>query len=379
MALGVFMGFTKWRVRQGPGTHYLMDGGILDVPQKDTDAFMLEYLACLRRGEKVYVVEQKTEVFRFFVDLDWRDADPISDDRLLEILQVMCTVVPGRCIVARAPPRLEEDGRTKSGVHIHWPDTKVRRPEALAFRTRILLELGDDPEWNERIDVSVYGGSGLRMIGSHKMPIGEPYVPWTPGEAPSPITIDDIKAFSIRTEETDVTTNVTEVTNFGPIEAYIRKYIPGQEFARVKRIGRKSPQCLWIQTDSRWCANIQADHKSNHVWFYVYGDTICQRCHDEDTCKGFVGKEYILSPSIVEELTSNVAVDRSTFVSIRDLVPAHWFPEDPSAPVRERAVPVLGAGPRRVAGVQRKRPGVRGGRGSGRGRSSAVRRDGEHP
>ena len=372
------MGFAKWKVRQGPGTHYLMDGGILDVPQKDTDAFMLEYLASLRRGDKVYVVEQKTEVFRFFVDLDWRDADPLSDERLLEILQVMCGVVPGRCIVARAPIRLEDDGRTKSGIHIHWPETKVRRSEALAFRTRILLELGDDPAWNERIDLSVYGGSGLRMIGSYKMPTGEPYVPWTPGEEPQPITIDDIKSFSIRTEETDVTTNITEVSNFGPIEAYIRKYIPGQTFARIKRIGRKSPQCLWVQTDSKWCANIQGEHKSNHIWFYVYGDTICQRCHDEDTCKGFVGQEYILSPSIVEELTSNVAVDRSTFVSIRDLVPAHWFPADPGAPVRAGGVSILGSGSGRVAKVQGKRSGVRAGRGRGRGRSSTVRRDGEH-
>lgn len=371
--------FKRWRVTHGPGTHYLMDGGILDVPKSDTSAFFVEYLAAIRKNQKVYVVEQKTDVFRFFIDLDWRAEEALSDDRLLEILQVMCSVVPGKCIVARAPPRIEEDGRTKSGVHIHWPDTKVRRAEALAFRTRILLELGDDPEWNERIDVSVYGGSGLRMIGSHKMPIGEPYVPWIPGEPGQPITIDEIKAFSIRTDEADTVKNVTEISNFGPIEGYIRKYIPGQAFARVKRIGRKSPQCLWVQTDSRWCANIQAEHKSNHVWFYVYGDTICQRCHDEETCKGFVGKEYILSPSILEELTSNVSVDRSTFVSIRDLVPAHWFPQDNRESVREGVAPVLGSGPRRMAGVQTKHSGVRVGRGRGRGRSTTVPRTREYP
>ena len=349
------------------------------MPLKDTDAFFVEYLALIRRGEKVYVVEQKTDVFRFFVDLDWRATEPLSDEHLLEILQVMCSVVPGRCIVARASPRIEEDGRTKSGVHIHWPDTKVRRAEALAFRTRILLELGDDPEWNERIDVSVYGGSGLRMIGSHKMPTGDPYVPWIPGEEARSVTIDDIKDFSIRTNESDATENITEVTNFGPIEAYIRKYIPGQEHARIKRMIRRSPEILWVQTDSRWCANIQGEHKSNHVWFYVYGDTICQRCHDEYTCKGFVGKEFILSPSILEELTSNVAVDRSTFVSIRDLVPAHWFPEDNREPVRERSPSVLGSGSRRMASLQAKRPGVRAGRGRGRGRSKTVPRSREYP
>ena len=30
--------FNRWRVAHGPGTHYLMDGGILDVPGEDMDA-----------------------------------------------------------------------------------------------------------------------------------------------------------------------------------------------------------------------------------------------------------------------------------------------------------------------------------------------------
>ena len=370
--------FNKWRVPHGPGTHYLMDGGVLDVPYKDTDAFLVEYLACLRRHQKVYVVEQKTDVFRFFVDLDWRADAPLSDDRLLEILEKMCMVVQGRCIVAKAPVRTEEDGRIKSGVHIHWPDTHVTRAEALAFRTRILLELDDDPEWNERIDSSVYGGSGLRMIGSHKMPTGEPYVPWEPGTPPGDVTIDQLRDFSIRCKEEETHSNVTEVLNHAPLEAYIRKYLPGQEMARVKRIGRKGKESLWIQTDSRYCENVKTDHKSNHVWFSVYGDTICQRCHDED-CQGYVGREYLLSPSIVEELNSNVAVDSSTFVSIRDFVPGHWFPEDASEPVREGGAPVFGTRPRNVAKVQNKHSRIRAGAGRGRGRKTAGRGSGEYP
>ena len=369
--------FNKWRVPNGPGTHYLMDGGILDVPYKDTEAFFVEYLAALRRDVKVYVVEQKTDVFKFFVDLDWRADEPITDSVLLDILEKMCTVVQGRCIVSRAPVRTEEDGRIKSGVHIHWPETLVTRAEALAFRTRILLEMDDDPEWNERIDSSVYGGSGLRMIGSHKMPTGDPYVPWTPGDR-TEITIDQLKDYSIRAKDEGTQSTVAEVLNHGPLEAYIRKYIPGQEYARVKRIGRKGKEALWVQTDSKYCENVKTDHKSNHVWFSIYGDTICQRCHDED-CHGFVGREFILSPSIVEELSSNVAVDRSTFVSIRDFVPGHWFPQDPSEPVREGSAPVLGPRPRNVARVQSKHSRIRAGAGRGAGRKTAVRSDGEHP
>lgn len=351
-----------------------MDGGVLDVPQKDMDAFFVEYLAALRRKQKVYVVEQKTDVFKFFVDLDWRADEPLSDEQLLGIIEKMCTVVQGRCIAARAPVRTEEDGRLKSGVHIHWPDAHVTRAEALAFRTRILLEMDDDPEWNERIDSSVYGGSGLRMIGSHKLPTGDPYVPWVPGE-PQEITLELLKDHSIRCKEDEAQSTVSEITNHAPLEAYIRKYLPGQELARVKRIGRRGKESLWVQTDSRYCENIKGDHKSNHVWFSVYGDTICQRCHDEDTCKGYVGREYILSPSIVEELDSNVAVDRSTFVSIRDLVPGHWFPQDPSEPVREGGAPVLGSRPKNVGRLQSKHSRVRAGAGRGRGRSAAGPRD----
>lgn len=359
-----------------------MDGGMLDVPYKDIDAFFVEYLACIRRGQKVYVVEQKTDVFKFFVDLDWRADVALTEEQLLSVLGTMCSVVPGRCIVARAPIRVEDDDRVKSGVHIHWPDTRVSRSEALAFRTRILLELGDDPEWNERIDSSVYGGSGLRMVGSHKMPLGDPYMPWTPDAAvPESLTIEDLRDFSIKTldEPNGQTGAMTEVSNHGPIEAYIRKYVPGQEQARIRRVGRKSVESFWVQTDSKWCENIQGAHKSNHIWFSIYGNTICQRCHDEDTCKGFVGREFILSPSIVEELTSNAAVDRTNFVSIRDFVPGHWFPQDAVGDVRTTGSPIFGSRPRGVGSVQKKHQSIRGGRGGhGRGRSHAGRGNREY-
>ena len=366
--------FTRWRTTSGPGTHYLMDGGILDVPYADTDAFFVEYLSALHRKHKVYVVEQKTLVFRFFVDLDWRDTSPLTDACLNDILRAMSSVVPGRMLVARAHVRTEADGRIKSGVHIHWPDTKVRRAEALAFRTRILLELGDDPEWNTRIDSSVYGGSGLRMIGSHKIPVGDPYMPQN-----GAITIETLRDYSIRcSDDTESLSQITEVTNHGPLERYIQRYIPGQEKTRIRRVIRKSPRILWVQTDSQYCAHVEKEHKSNHVWFYVFDDTITQRCHDEDTCKGYVGREYILSPSIVDELTSNVTVDRSTCVSICDLVPTHWFPENPLNQVRKSASPLLGPGPDRVGPVQRKHSSVRGGRGRGGRRTATQGGRGKH-
>lgn len=354
--------FSRWRVPRGPGTHVLMDGGILDVPLADIDAFYVEYIATVHRGQKVFVVEQKTDVFKFFVDLDYKAKDPLDDTYLLGLVEKMCSVVPGRCIVARAPVRRLDDGQVKSGVHIHWPETHVTRKDALAYRTKILMELDGD-EWNERIDPSVYGGSGLRMLWSHKRPTGDPYVPWP---EKTDISIELLRDFSIRTNEQQPTVTVTE--SHDALENYIRKYVPGQDRLRIKRIGQKG-QYKWIQTDSRYCENIGQEHKSNHVWFSMYGDRLCQLCHDTETCHDYVGKEYILSPSIVD-----VPVAPASRPSILHFLPDHWFPELASASNVGRTIhtsspSVLGSGSRNMGKFQKGRSGVRGRGGRGRGRT----------
>ena len=199
---------------------------------------------------------------------------------------------------------------------------------------------------------------------------------------PKEPSVELLAMFCIRCpgEEVNRHTFGEETLNSEPIEEFIQRDMPGQRRTRVRKIQRfdnETRNVWWIQTDSKYCENVKTDHKSNHVWFSVYGDTICQRCHDED-CNGFVGREFILSPSIVEELSSNVAVDRSTFVSIRDLVPGHWFPQDDGEPVREGGAPVLGSRPRNVARIQSKHSRIRAGAGRGRGRKTAVRGDGEY-
>jgi hypothetical protein len=86
-------------------------------------------------------------------------------------------------MVARAQVRQVkgEDGQPtlKSGVHLHWPNVIVDRTRALNLRSKIIESLGPGP-WDKVIDASVYGGSGLRMLWSHKKPSGDPYVPVDP-------------------------------------------------------------------------------------------------------------------------------------------------------------------------------------------------------
>jgi hypothetical protein len=329
-----------------------MDGGILQVPFEQLEEFYTECVHSIRTGTKLYVVEQKTDVFKFFVDLDYKGPEALPDEAILELVNVMHTVVQkGQCCIARAAPR-NVDSLVKTGVHIHWPDVYVTRSEALALRTRILLELPDDPEWSRRIDASVYGGSGLRMLWSHKREKGvdsDPYVPWRDldGNRFDPVpTAEILKLFALRTDKVSSEAVNIEIT-CAPLERFIRKNMKGQERANVRRVMRKGQDKIIVQTDSKYCERIQGEHKSNHVWFGIMNGRICQLCHD-DECNmisaeknkskkinskfgtkkeilRFVGREHILSPSIVEELHSNVAVDNSTFVPIRDLVPDFWW------------------------------------------------------
>ena len=363
----------KWLTDKGPGTHVLMDGGILQVPYEQLDEFYVECVHAVRLGKKLYVVEQKTDVFKFFVDLDYKGPEALPDDVILNLVEVMHSVVQtGRCIIARAEPRIV-DTQVKTGVHIHWPDVFVTKSEALALRTRILLELPDDPEWSQRIDASVYGGSGLRMLWSHKRDRGSadsgPYVPWRDLDGnvfkPTP-SAETLKLFALRTNEVSNESVNVEIT-CAPLERYIRRNLKGQERANVRRVMRKGTDWIIVQTDSKYCERIQGEHKSNHVWFGIKGELICQMCHD-DECnsiaseknanlpKRFSGREYILSPSIVEELRSNVAVDSSTFVPIRDLVPDFWWQEES---VPQRGASVLGSGSSNVGTAPKSSFGVR--------------------
>jgi hypothetical protein len=349
----------KWATDRGPGTHVLMDGGILQVPFEQLDEF---YAECVRAEKRIYVVEQKTDVFKFFVDLDYKGPEALPDDVILELVETMHSVVQqGRCVIARAEPRVVDD-QVKTGVHIHWPDVFVTRSEALALRTRILLELPSDPEWSQRIDASVYGGSGLRMLWSYKREKGVdsgPYVPWRSLDGsvfdPRP-SVELLRLFAIRTNEVSREAVNVEIT-CAPLERFIRKYLAGQELAKVRRVLRKGNDRIIVQTDSKYCERIQGEHRSNHVWFGITRGRICQLCHD-DECKAakFVGREHILSPSIVDELRSNVAVDNSTYVSICDLVPDFWWKEE-SFP--QRGAPVLGTRPTNMGNASKKSSGVR--------------------
>ena len=74
-------------------SHVLMDGGILSVPFERLNEFYEIYLKAINLGEKIFVVEQKTTPFNFFVDLDYKDEEDIPFERLEEYVRTVCDIV----------------------------------------------------------------------------------------------------------------------------------------------------------------------------------------------------------------------------------------------------------------------------------------------
>jgi hypothetical protein len=298
-----------WLVPKAPGTHTLMDGGILFVLDEDMDHFFHVYIEELKKN-KLYVVEQKTEVFKFFVDLDYKAPEKLNDEFLIKICKCLHDSIgrPGRCCIARAQPRPVKEG-IKSGVHIHWPDFKVTKQQALSNRAKILLDLPDVEgiNWAQVIDSSVYGGSGLRMLWSHKKPSGDPYIPWRTLDGQDfskEPNIETLSLFSIRCASNEsMTEEELSAPSSDSIEEFIQRYIPGQRRTQVKKIQRmeEGGDSWYIQSDSKYCERIRDEHRSNHIWFLLSKGRVSQRCFNEE-CKNFVGSEHILPPSIIDEV-----------------------------------------------------------------------------
>ena len=74
-------------------SHLMMDGGSLRVSSDFIDKFNKKYIECINEGVKLYIVEQKTKTFNFFIDLDYKDTDIIDGEYIKEVCQYICDKV----------------------------------------------------------------------------------------------------------------------------------------------------------------------------------------------------------------------------------------------------------------------------------------------
>lgn len=327
----------RWTAGSGPITHVMLNGGVLHASNASPHVFHTRYIKSLKR-KKLYIVEQKTIIFRFFVDLDYKAEEALPPHIIIELCQAMNRVTGQACLVSTSLPRKVGD-LMKTGVHIHWPDLHVNKQQAMQVRAKILIELSEcfpGRDWVKDIDSAVYQGSGLRMLWSYKAePESTVYTPWkrigsSVTELPTEPAVDLLNLFSIRLDGVEEKVSTDDLPESADkLEEFIRRNVQGQTDSSVQRVFRAKKETdkaiYCVQTNSKYCENIHSEHRSNHVWFSIYRQqfqwTIRQKCLDPDCGPEFRGKPYILPPSIIEELTKDgvMAQDCSPSLSIYDI------------------------------------------------------------
>ena len=328
-------------------SHVLMDGGVLSVPFDRLNDFYEKCIESYNSGEKIFVVEQKTENYNFFMDLDYKDDDELTFEQIKSICKVICDKVSkfgGKdALISVAEPK-PVDTLIKTGIHINWPDFVVNRSSALALRDHVINTLNlayGSRDWKDIVDISVYGnssrntkGSGFRMPWSHKRGKHEAcmgrgcekcnntgketqseYLPvFVYKHGPLSMlqkteqkpSVEMLHMATLRTQGTDPVliegareentfTNAQTKDEFKNqeavllVEAFIRKHMEGQSTASVTKMFKHKNQFL-VSTTSKYCENLRRAHSSNHIWFHISGDTIAQKCFCN--CETMKGRFY---------------------------------------------------------------------------------------
>ena len=373
--------FKRWCKDQGFAnnsdlSHVLMDGGVLSVPFDKLNDFYEKCVEVYNSGEKIFVVEQKTENYNFFMDLDYKDDEEMSFEQIKSVCKVICDKVSkfgGKdALISVAEPK-PIDTLIKTGIHINWPGFVVNRSSALGLRDHVINTLNlayGSRDWKDIVDISVYGnnsrntkGSGFRMPWSHKKGKHEAcagqgcelcnntgketqseYLPiFMYKHGPSSMlqkteqkpSVDILHMATLRTqnmepviiegtrEEATFTTLQTknEFKNQEAlllVEAFVRKNVEGQTTASITKMFKYNKQFL-VSTNSKYCENKKCNHNSNHVWFHIVGDTIAQKCFSTTNvlrqygfCKDFSGRRHQLSKKITDILYEDGKVETYT-------------------------------------------------------------------
>lgn len=178
--------FNQWCFEQGfvgshNLSHVLMDGGTLSVPFNKMNEFNKRYIHAIKNNEKLYIVEQKTSTFNFFMDIDYTDDEALELEQVKSIVKIICDTIKThggqKCIVSSALPK-SKNGKIKTGIHLNWPNfivNQVGSIDLMRHTIHILNQVYSAVDWSKVIDSSVYGspedgtkGSGFRLPWSHK-------------------------------------------------------------------------------------------------------------------------------------------------------------------------------------------------------------------
>ena len=171
-----YLNANKFYVKDGAYTHLLMNGGKLRIPLDKRDSFHKAY-AHYMQISKLYVIEMKTKIFSFILDLDFFHQEiGLPQHMLFKYISTIQKALYSklshthdskevRTIVCLTPDKQitkNNESLVKTGVHLYWPDIHVDTEYALILRYIIIDALEDqygernsNNPWADVVDKSV--------------------------------------------------------------------------------------------------------------------------------------------------------------------------------------------------------------------------------
>lgn len=188
---------TDSKEKKSAATHFLLDGGIWGVPKEKYAEFLNLLAIDLQNGEKHYICENRTSVFKFICDIDMYEETEISTEQISRIISPIQEVITEyfgekKVIICGAESKnvtktySDETGRfgqkeielVKTGFHLVWPDIWISVDTAKKMRilfieklTELFGERENYNSWEDVVDLAVYEDNGLRMVGCRKIAI----------------------------------------------------------------------------------------------------------------------------------------------------------------------------------------------------------------
>lgn len=165
-------------------THYLLDGGIWKVPLNQYTEFLRLLSVDLQNGEKYYISENRSKIFRLICDLDFFDDAQITLKQVERVVLKLQEVISEyfsdqNVIICSSDTKLkviDEIEYTKSGFHLVWPKIWITAEHAKELRIKFIEKMIEHfgqrhlvNTWEEVVDLAVYEDNGLRMIGCRKI------------------------------------------------------------------------------------------------------------------------------------------------------------------------------------------------------------------
>ena len=153
-----------WTKEGEQATHTFMYGGKMTIPQEKMESFLQMYCECIRAGDKLPIVEQRTKpTFYFFLDVDFVTDHEMPSDVFDDLCRFSRAVISDRdsIVVCVTEPKMKDD-KLKTGVHIHW-NKVVHEKDVEGYINKIVDYMNNNHpsyDWNKFIDTSVYNGGG---------------------------------------------------------------------------------------------------------------------------------------------------------------------------------------------------------------------------